>query len=269
VRLGLDTPVDSDTAETLRQAILDAQADAEGYLGRPIVPTTRTARGLWPGVGTSWTDQIDDDVISGRLGHARGLHRQRAADRHLHRHLPGRARRPQRPGAAPDRPVRRRGGAERTGRAGHLARAGAAARRDDERVHGRPDATFAAPSRGGGGEPGSNRPGALPTLESLYPWKRGSVFQRRGERDLLGCPTTPTTRSPLGIPMGRLLPHLDDTEPIPLPPTPAVRSPGRQGGRDVRPLRQQLRGRVGRPHRHPDRDPGLAVLAPLPPPGDP
>lgn len=178
-RLKFDTPVDSDTAETLRQAILDAQADVTSYLGRPIVPTTKVLRGLWP-YGTTWTDVIDDpDLItvvsatpevyidtgqpSGTftVTYTAGLDAANDPDlAPIRRYIEAAARND---AAVLDlwrEQVQPRGVMTSVSTDGQSA-------------------SFAAPTQGGGGTPGSNHPGALPTLESLYPWKRGAVFQRR------------------------------------------------------------------------------------------
>jgi hypothetical protein len=179
-RLGFDTPVDSETAETLRQAILDAQADVVSYLGRPIVPTQVTARGLWAW-GTNWADAIDDsdfiEIVS--VTPEVYIDTGQPSGTFTVVYLAGLD-------AVNDpalEPIRR-----------YVA---AAARNDAavidiwrERVQPRgamtsvstdgQSASFAAATQGGGGSPGSNAPGALPKLESLFAWKRGGVFQRRG-----------------------------------------------------------------------------------------
>lgn len=179
-RLGFDTPVDSETSETLRQAILDAQADVESYLGRPIVPTTKTATGLWPVITSSWADVIDDpDFISvvsttpevwidtGQptgtytVTYLAGLDARNDPElAPIRRYVAAAARNDQVVMALWIETVKPRGVMTSVSTDGQSA-------------------SFAAPSQGGGGVPGSNRPGALPTLESLYPWKRAAVFQRR------------------------------------------------------------------------------------------
>lgn len=49
VRLGVPLPLDDEQREQLAGAVLDAQADVEGYLGRPILPTIVRERRSWPG----------------------------------------------------------------------------------------------------------------------------------------------------------------------------------------------------------------------------
>lgn len=175
-QLGLDMPVDDDTAETLRQAILDAQADVEGYLGRPIVPTVRSATGLWP-----WPDGWelpDDDVLSVisatpevtvDTGQPTGTYtvtyysgldvRNDPTLRPIVRYVVA---------AAKNSPavvdvwreyVQPRGVMTSVSTDGQSA-------------------TFAAASLGGGGAAGSRAPGALPDLDSLARWRRLSVYQR-------------------------------------------------------------------------------------------
>jgi hypothetical protein len=182
-QLKLDTPVDSDTAETLRQAILDAQADVEAYLNRPIVPVLQTARNLWPSI-TGW--QIDDDVISivsatpetyPDGGTATGLFtvtyyagldaRNDPTLRPIVRYVTAAAKND---AAVVDiwrEQVRPRGAMTSISTDGQSA-------------------SFAAPTLGGGGEAGSGSPGALPKIDALYPWKRGAVFQRRTPGSGLG-----------------------------------------------------------------------------------
>lgn len=47
-RLRLPQPLDDDAEETIRAAILDAQGEVEGYLGRPITPMQFVQRGCVP-----------------------------------------------------------------------------------------------------------------------------------------------------------------------------------------------------------------------------
>lgn len=51
VALGISLPITGTQRDTLAVVLADAQADVEGYLGRPIVPTLITERRCWPAVG--------------------------------------------------------------------------------------------------------------------------------------------------------------------------------------------------------------------------
>jgi hypothetical protein len=54
-RLGLELPLSTDNEWLVTQAIIDAQAAVEGYLGRGLTPATYTETGLWPPAdGASW-----------------------------------------------------------------------------------------------------------------------------------------------------------------------------------------------------------------------
>lgn len=178
-RLGLDLPVDSDTADTLRASIIDAQADVEGYLGRPIVPVTRVAHGLRPSLwGEPWSRQIDDDVTTIVSATPEVYSDGQPTGTFAVTYLAGLDARND-PALSP---IRR-----------YVT---AAARNDpavlDMTAQNRPrgvltsvstdgqTASYSAPWHGQGTVPGSGAPGAMPTLASLYPWKRASVFQRRG-----------------------------------------------------------------------------------------
>jgi len=47
-RLGIPQPLEEEDRWRIEQALLDAQADLEAYLGRPVTPHTYTESGLWP-----------------------------------------------------------------------------------------------------------------------------------------------------------------------------------------------------------------------------
>lgn len=54
--LGIPLPLDSAQRSTYETEIRNAQADVAAYLGRTLVPTATTLRGITP----SWTDRLDD-----------------------------------------------------------------------------------------------------------------------------------------------------------------------------------------------------------------
>lgn len=194
-RCGLDLPIDSGTSDTIRYAILDAQADVVSYLNRPIVPEVRTARGVWPARFGGYFGPFED---------GRRLHDGWAIDDDDCTSVIS---------ATPEvDPVtgRDRGTFTLTYWAGLDARndptlspivrfVAAAAMNTpmvlDLWVSLRPrgqlisvstdgqTATYNRAWHGEGTMPGSGAPGVLPTITSLYPWKKAPVFQRRTPAD--------------------------------------------------------------------------------------
>lgn len=65
VKLGIPlTDVDADMRAKLVDAILDAQADVEGYLGRAILPRVVTERRAWPPGGWTFLEQPLIEVLN-------------------------------------------------------------------------------------------------------------------------------------------------------------------------------------------------------------
>lgn len=56
-RLGLEVPLDAATLARVEDAISDAQADVQGFLGRPLVAETVTLTGLWADAMWPLTDK--------------------------------------------------------------------------------------------------------------------------------------------------------------------------------------------------------------------
>jgi hypothetical protein len=54
LRAGLPRPVPEDQAALLTAAIVDAQEDLEGYLGRALTPRVYTDSGVWPEPSGGW-----------------------------------------------------------------------------------------------------------------------------------------------------------------------------------------------------------------------
>lgn len=192
-RLGLDSPVDSATADILREAILDAQADVEGYLNRPIVPQVRTLEhqhpyvitgGGWLGgwieydaLSTRWrqdhdvlsvlsvTPEVrpDDGFPTGLLtiSYLAGLDARNDPElRPILRYVTAAARNDPAVLDVWSAVTKPRGQLTSVSTDGQTA-------------------SFSSPWHGQGTTPGSGAPGALPLISSLFPWKRQPVYQRR------------------------------------------------------------------------------------------
>lgn len=178
-RLKLTPPLEPDMQALIEDAIRDAQADVEGYLGRPIVPVTVVERGLWPW-SSGWS-LAEDDVITvvsavpeaygdGQLTGTFTVTYTAGLDARTDPRL---------------EPIRRFVIAHAVNSPAlvevweHQQRdAGVRGQVKSVSTEGQ-SISYAALSQGGGGAAGSGAPGALPSLVSLNPWRRAAVFQRR------------------------------------------------------------------------------------------
>lgn len=63
-KASMSLPLSAEQRDTITEAILDAQADVEGYLGRPIVPITYVETGRYPAPdGWDLVEHGDDPVL--------------------------------------------------------------------------------------------------------------------------------------------------------------------------------------------------------------
>lgn len=203
-RLGVDT---ADTA--LMTAITDALADAEddvtGYLGRPVRPVTKTATGCWPVPGgwdipgergrvreiltvtaETWTDPNTGEVIAlgtFTLTYTVGMD-------YLTDPETSPIRRYVRAAAMNDPALLQR--LASAGRRGPVTNVSVSTEGQSKTV------TYAPLGNGGGGQPGADSPGALPSKKSLDRWRL--VGRRIRQAPDLGYDSRLHARSSSGIP---------------------------------------------------------------------
>lgn len=171
VRAGIPLPLTGDQRDLLVDALLDAQADVEAYLGQPPVPTLYRQSGVYAYDGEEWglsvhgdaavhrivtvTPELVDGVPSGyyTITYTAGLDaRSDPALRPVRRYVVAHALN------APD--VLRLW-QTLTGARGEIRSVSAEGQ----------SISWGPATHGGGGDPGSGRPGALPTLSSLDYWR--------------------------------------------------------------------------------------------------
>lgn len=171
VKAGISLPLSAEDRDTLTEAILDAQADVEGYLGRPVVPITYVETGRYPGAdGWDLVEHGDDPVVTVisaipetdaettqptgyyTVTYTAGLDaRREEVLRPIRRYITAHAM---------NSPEITRLWVTAGGR-GQVKTVSAEGQ----------SITFESATLGGGGNAGSGNPGALPTLSSLDRWR--------------------------------------------------------------------------------------------------
>lgn len=174
-RLRLDVPLDPDDEAVLEDAIRDATADVEAYLGRSLTPVEVVETGHWPW-WEGWRLRGDDfiEIVSAvpetytdgsvvgtyTITYMAGLDARTApALEPIRRYIRA---------AVMNAPDVLRLWQATTGARGNVTSLST----DGQAV------TFAAATHGGGGAAGTGSPGALPDRSSLWPWRKQTVYQR-------------------------------------------------------------------------------------------